>query len=91
MQIYVHGAAIVYILIVSIISHHLEVITHNLVATAVDEIISNVKVNIIGNNVTSRKQTGDVNIQNSNITIQGKRLELRAGTRIDKNFKFQNR
>ena len=35
--------------------------------------------------------TGDVNIQNSNITIQGKRLELRPGTRIDKNFKFQNR
>lgn len=45
----------------------------------------------VGNNVTSRKPTGDVNIQNSNITIQGKRLELRAGTRIDKNFKFQNR
>ena len=45
----------------------------------------------IGNNVTSTKPTGDVNIQSSNITIQGKRLELRPGTRIDKNFKFQNR
>lgn len=45
----------------------------------------------IGNNVTSTKPTGDVNIQSSNITIQGKRLELRSGTRIDKNFKFQNR
>ena len=41
--------------------------------------------------VTSTKPTGDVNIQNSHVTIQGKRLELRPGTRIDKNFKFQNR
>jgi len=37
------------------------------------------------------KPTGDVNIQNSNITIQGKRLELQSGIRIDKNFNFQNR
>lgn len=45
----------------------------------------------VGNNVTSTKPTGDVNIQNSHITIQGKHLELRPRTRIDKNFKFQNR
>lgn len=44
----------------------------------------------VGNNVTSTKPTGDVNIQNSQITIQGKRLELHPGTKIDKNFKFQN-
>ena len=41
--------------------------------------------------VTSTKPTGDVNIQNSNITIRGNRLELRPGTQIGKNFKFQNR
>lgn len=45
----------------------------------------------VGNNVTSTKPSGNVNIQNSNITIQGKRLELHSGTQIDKNFKFQNR
>jgi len=45
----------------------------------------------VGNNVTSTKPTGNVNIQNSHVTIQGKRLELHPGTRIDKNFKFQNR
>lgn len=45
----------------------------------------------IGNNVTATKPAGDVNIQNSNITIRGKQLELHAGTRIDKNFIFQNR
>lgn len=36
----------------------------------------------VGNNVTSTKPTGDVNIQNSHVTIQGKRLELHPGTRI---------
>jgi len=45
----------------------------------------------MGNNVTSTKPAGDVNIQNSYITIQGNKLEIRQGTRIDKNFKFQNR
>lgn len=45
----------------------------------------------VGNNVTSTKPLGEVNIQNSNIIIQGKRLELHSGTKIDKNFKFQNR
>lgn len=44
----------------------------------------------VGNNVTSTKPTGNVNIQNSNITIRGNRLELRPGTRIDKNFIIQN-
>jgi hypothetical protein len=45
----------------------------------------------VGNNVTSTKPAGDVNIQNSHVTIQGKRLELHPGTKIDKNFIFQNR
>lgn len=45
----------------------------------------------VGNNVTATKPEGEVNIQNSHITINGKRLELHAGTRIDKNFKFQDR
>ena len=37
------------------------------------------------------KSEGEVNIQNSHISINGKRLELHAGTRIDRNFLFQNR
>ena len=45
----------------------------------------------VGNNVTSTKPTGDVNIQNSHIIVRGKQLELHSGTRIDKNFIFQNR
>ena len=45
----------------------------------------------VGKNVTTSKPIGDVNIQNAHVTIQGKRLELRPGTRIDKNFKFENR
>jgi hypothetical protein len=45
----------------------------------------------VGNHVTSTKPTGDVNIQNSQITIHGSRLELHSGTQIDKNFKFSNR
>ena len=45
----------------------------------------------VGNNVTATKSEGEVNIQNSHISINGKRLELHAGTRIDRNFLFQNR
>ena len=45
----------------------------------------------VGNNVTNTNPTGNVNIQNSHITIQGNRLELHPGTRIDKIFEFQNR
>jgi hypothetical protein len=45
----------------------------------------------VGKNVTPSKPIGNVNIQNAHITIQGKRLELRPNTRIDKNFKFTNR
>lgn len=45
----------------------------------------------VGNNVTSTKPIGDVNIQNSHITIQGNRLELHSGIRIDKNFIYNNR
>ena len=45
----------------------------------------------VGNNVTATKPEGEVNIQNSHISINGKRLELHAGTRIDRNFLFQNR
>lgn len=44
----------------------------------------------IGNSVTATKPSGDVNIQNSQITIKGNRLELHPGTYIDKNFIFQN-
>ena len=45
----------------------------------------------VGNHVTATKPTGDVYIQNSNITIHGERLELQPGTRIDRNFNFHNR
>ena len=45
----------------------------------------------VGNHVTVTKTEGDVNIQNSNITIHGKQLELHPGTQIDKNFIFLNR
>lgn len=45
----------------------------------------------IGKNVTATKPIGNVNILNSHITIQGNRLELQPGTRIDKDFIFQNR
>ena len=44
----------------------------------------------VGKNVTPSKPIGNVNIQNAHITIQGNRLELHPGTRIDKNFKFKN-
>lgn len=44
----------------------------------------------IGRNVTDTRSQGDVNIQNSNITIEGQRLELHPGTSIDKNFQFHN-
>lgn len=44
----------------------------------------------IGNHVTATKPTGDVNIQNSHITVKGHQLELHPGTYIDKNFIFQN-
>ena len=45
----------------------------------------------IGKNVTTFKPSGNVNIQNSSITVIGKQLELHPGTFIDKNFIFQNR
>ncbi|MBQ8968580.1 MAG: hypothetical protein IJ064_02440 [Bacteroidaceae bacterium] len=44
----------------------------------------------IGKNVTNTKPQGDVNIVNSNITIQGSELELHPGTFISSNFQFQN-
>lgn len=44
----------------------------------------------VGKHVTDTKTQGDVNFVNSNITINGKRLELHPGTYIDSNFKFQN-
>ncbi len=45
----------------------------------------------IGKDVTTSKPSGDVHMQNSNITIEGQQLELHPGTYIDKNFIFQNR
>lgn len=44
----------------------------------------------IGNHVTGTKPVGDVNIQDSQITITGNGLDLQSGTYIDKNFIFQN-
>ena len=44
----------------------------------------------IGNHVTNTKDTGDVNIQNSTITIIGKQLDLQPGTYIESDFEFVN-
>ena len=44
----------------------------------------------IGNHVTNTKNTGDVNIQNSTITIIGKQLDLQSGVYIESNFEFTN-
>ena len=44
----------------------------------------------IGNHVTNTKTTGDVNIQNSTITIIGKELELQSGVYIESDFEFVN-
>lgn len=44
----------------------------------------------IGNHVTDTKPVGNVNFQDSQITITGNGLDLQPGTYIDKNFIFQN-
>jgi hypothetical protein len=39
----------------------------------------------VGKNVTNKKEHGDVIVNNGNVSITGKRVELQSGTKVSKN------